>query len=213
LGLRRPAPRSIRGLLAGPRRPAPRPRARRGAPVLRHHSHRVRRHHNHKSPPGAPAAVATTAAATVAAAEAAVAPLPESLEGPGPQVSGAPFFLISLFNMPTGLNPSFACQGFLPLCSQGRASTAPGCYRRDSTTGPPGSNWGSGGSGANTKRCRSSRGGPHCPDGSHSLNNDDVVEYTIGSSRGDPSCARRHHQGRRGGRPSPTRRPLRRNRR
>jgi hypothetical protein len=47
LGPRRPAPKSIRGLLAGPRRPAPRPRARRGAPVLRHHSHRVCRHHNH----------------------------------------------------------------------------------------------------------------------------------------------------------------------
>jgi hypothetical protein len=47
LGLRRPAPRSIRGLLAGPRRPALRPRVRRGALVLRHHSHRVRRHHNH----------------------------------------------------------------------------------------------------------------------------------------------------------------------
>jgi hypothetical protein len=43
-----------------------------------------------------------------------VAPLPGSLEGPGPQVSGAPFLLISLFNMSTGLNPSFACQGFLP---------------------------------------------------------------------------------------------------
>jgi hypothetical protein len=40
-------PRSIRGLLVGPRRPAPRPRARRGASVLRHHHHRVRHHHNH----------------------------------------------------------------------------------------------------------------------------------------------------------------------
>jgi hypothetical protein len=39
--------RSVRGLLVGPRRPAPRPRARRGASVLRHHHHRVRRHHNH----------------------------------------------------------------------------------------------------------------------------------------------------------------------
>jgi hypothetical protein len=47
LGPRRPAPKSVRGLLAGPRRPAPRLRARRGAPVLRHHSHRVHRHHNH----------------------------------------------------------------------------------------------------------------------------------------------------------------------
>jgi hypothetical protein len=34
--------------------------------------------------------------------------------GPGSQVSGAPFFLISLFTMPIGLNPSFSCQGFAP---------------------------------------------------------------------------------------------------
>jgi hypothetical protein len=47
LGPRRSAPRSVIGLLAGPRRPAPRQRARRGTPVLCHHSHRVRRHHNH----------------------------------------------------------------------------------------------------------------------------------------------------------------------
>jgi hypothetical protein len=40
-------PKSVRGLLVGPRRPAPKPRARRGASVLRHHHHRVRRHHNH----------------------------------------------------------------------------------------------------------------------------------------------------------------------
>jgi hypothetical protein len=43
----RTPPRSVRGLLVGPRRPAPRPRARKGASVLRHHHHRVRRHHNH----------------------------------------------------------------------------------------------------------------------------------------------------------------------
>jgi hypothetical protein len=58
--------------------------------------------------PGAPAA---------AAAKAAVAPLPRLLEGPGPQVSEAPFLLISLFIMSVGLNPSTVCQGFLPLCS------------------------------------------------------------------------------------------------
>jgi hypothetical protein len=40
-------PRSVRGLLVGPRRSAPKPRACRGASVLRHHRHRVRRHHNH----------------------------------------------------------------------------------------------------------------------------------------------------------------------
>jgi hypothetical protein len=43
----RTLPRSVRGPLVEPRRPAPRPRARRGASVLRHHHHRVRRHHNH----------------------------------------------------------------------------------------------------------------------------------------------------------------------
>jgi hypothetical protein len=47
LGPRRPAPRSVRGLLVGPRRTTPRPRARRGASVLRHHNRWVCRHHNH----------------------------------------------------------------------------------------------------------------------------------------------------------------------
>jgi hypothetical protein len=130
------------------------------------------------SPLGVPPATTTTAL-TAAAAETAVALLLGSLEGPGPQVSGALFFLISLFNMPIGLNPSFACQGFLPLCSQGRASTAPGCYRRDSAVGPPGSSYGSGCGDANTKWCRCGGGGPYCPDGCHSLNNGDVVEYTV----------------------------------
>jgi hypothetical protein len=40
-------PRNVRGPPVGPRRPAPRPRARRGASILCHHHHRVRRHHNH----------------------------------------------------------------------------------------------------------------------------------------------------------------------
>jgi hypothetical protein len=47
VGPRRLAHRSTRGLLVGPRRPAPRPRARRGASVLRHHHHRDHRHHSH----------------------------------------------------------------------------------------------------------------------------------------------------------------------
>jgi hypothetical protein len=47
LGPRRPAPRSVSELLVGPRKPASRPRARRGASARRHHHHRVRRHHNH----------------------------------------------------------------------------------------------------------------------------------------------------------------------
>jgi hypothetical protein len=78
-------------------------------------------------------------------------------------VSGAHFFFISLFNMPRGLNPSFACQGFLPLCSQGRASTAPGCYHRDNAVGPLGSSYGSSCGDANTKWCRSGGGVPTAP--------------------------------------------------
>ena len=45
-------PRSIRGQLAGPRRPAPRPRACRGASVLHNHHHQTRRHrhrHHHRA--------------------------------------------------------------------------------------------------------------------------------------------------------------------
>jgi hypothetical protein len=141
------------------------------------------------SPPGVPAAVAITAVA----AETAVAPLPGSLEGPGPQVSGAPFFLISLFNMPIGLNPSFACQGFLPLCSQGRALPRPRLLPPRQRHRAPGFRWGSGSSAANAKRCRSGGGGPHCSDGCHSLNDDDAVEYTVGSGRGGPSCAHPRH--------------------
>jgi hypothetical protein len=81
-------PKSIRGLLVGPRRPTPRLTVRRGASVLRHHHHQVRRHHNHHhhhrycrhhhhlgviSPRAPPAA-----------AKAVVVPLPGSLESPGP---------------------------------------------------------------------------------------------------------------------------------
>jgi hypothetical protein len=46
-----------------------------------------------RSPPGAPpAAVATTAATAAAVAKAAIAPLPGSMDGLGPQVSATPFF-------------------------------------------------------------------------------------------------------------------------
>jgi hypothetical protein len=70
--------------------------------------------------PAATTSGATATTTTTAAAGAAVVPLLGSLEGPGPQVSIAPFFT-SLVIMPTDLNPSFGCHGFLPLCSQGRA--------------------------------------------------------------------------------------------
>jgi hypothetical protein len=115
-------------------------------------------------------------------------------------VSGALFFLISLITMPTGLNPSIACQGFLSFCSQGRASPASSYCRRASATGPPGPSWGSGSSGTNAKRCRSGGGGPHCSGGCHSLNDGDAVEYTVGSGRGGHNYACPCHRGRRGGR-------------
>jgi hypothetical protein len=112
LGPRRPAPKSIRGTLAGLRSPAPRPRAHQSPATTTIGSTATTTTTTVGlaaanstwgwSPPGVPAATTTTAAT-------AVAPLLGSLEGPGPQVSGAPFFLIGLFNMPTGLNPSFAC--------------------------------------------------------------------------------------------------------
>jgi hypothetical protein len=185
-------PRSVRGLLVGPRRPAPRPRARRGESVLCHHHHRVRRHHNHHHHrsrrhhyhlgvifPGAPAAAATTAAI------AAVAPLPGSLESSGPQVSVTPFF-ISLFIVPTGLNPSFACQGFLPFCSQGHASSARYHVRRV---------WLSAAGVCWEWRRRSAPGCCNCADGYRNLNDGDAVEYTVGSGGGGPNCAHPHHRG------------------
>jgi hypothetical protein len=49
-------------------------------------------------------------------------PLPGSLEGPGPQVSVAPFSL-SLIVIPTSLDPSSVFQGLLPIYSQGHTSS------------------------------------------------------------------------------------------
>jgi hypothetical protein len=136
--------------------------------------------------------------------------------------------------MSTGLNPSFACQGFLPLCSQGRASSARyharqrvwlsaagicwewcrrstlGCCRRDSATELPCSSWGSGSSGANIKRWRRSQLRRRLP------------------QRQRRRCRRVHRRQQRrrsqlrppppsrvtlGARPSPSRHPLRRRRR
>jgi hypothetical protein len=196
-------PRSVSGLLVGPRKPAPRPRARRGASVRRQHHHRVRRHHNHRrhwscrrhhhlgmiSPRGTSSSNNNSSSNS------------KSIGRPTSRVAGrfrapsewSPFLLISIFIMPTGFNPSFVCQGFLPLCSQGRASSAPDCCRRDSATGLPCSSWGSGSSGANAKRRRSGGGGPNCSDGYHSLNDGDAVEYTVGSGRRGPNCARPRH--------------------
>jgi hypothetical protein len=97
--------------------------------------------------------------------------------------------------MSMGLNPSFACQGDPPLCSQGRASPASGCCRRDNATGLPCSSWGSDSGGANAEQHCSGGGGPNCPDGYRSPNDGDVIEYTVGSGRGGHNCAQPRHRG------------------
>jgi hypothetical protein len=107
-------PRSVRGWLARPWRPAPRPRARRGASVLLLHHHQTT----------ATATIIRFAAATPRAAVAGTVnvPLSGSLEGPGPQVSVPLFyFFTGLVIISTGINPSSAYQGLLPLCSQSRS--------------------------------------------------------------------------------------------
>jgi hypothetical protein len=124
-------PRSVKGLLVGPRRPALRPRARRGASVLRHHHHRVRRHHNHHhrrvrrrhhdlgvtSPRGTISSSNDNSS--------------NSSGRPASRVAGKfrapsecnPFFPLVYLSCRRVLTRHFACQGFLPLCSQGRASS------------------------------------------------------------------------------------------
>jgi hypothetical protein len=107
------------------------------------------------------------------------------LEGPGPQVSVTPFS-ISLFIMPTGLNPSFACQRFLPLCSQERTFSAI-YHARWVWLSAAGVCW---------EWCRRSASGRcNYADGCLSLNDGDVVEYAVGSDGGGPNCARLHHRG------------------
>jgi hypothetical protein len=49
-------------------------------------------------------------------------------------------------------------------------------------------------SGANVKR-RSGGGGSNCSDGYRSLNDGDVVEYTVGSGGGGPNYAHPRHRG------------------
>jgi hypothetical protein len=136
LGPRRTTPRSVRGLPVGPRRPAPRPRARRGALVLRHHNHRVHRHHNHHrhrvrrrhhhpgviSPKG-PSSNSNNSNNNSSSRSSGR--LASGVAGRSrDQVSATPLLIMSI-----GINPSFACQGFLLLYSQGRASLASGYCR------------------------------------------------------------------------------------
>jgi hypothetical protein len=93
--------------------------------------------------------------------------------------------------MPTGLNPSFACKGFLPLCSQGRTSSARYHVRRRVQLSAAGICW---------EWCwRSAPGCCTSADGYHSLNDGDAIEYTIGIGGGGPNCAYPRHRGRRWG--------------
>jgi hypothetical protein len=115
-------PRSVRGPQAGPRGPILRPPACRGTSALR-----SCRHHHH---PG----VITPRSTTTSNSNNHRQRSNNSRSGgrPASRVAGksrapsecSPFFSTSLVIMPTDPNPSFVCQGFLLLCSQGRAPSA-----------------------------------------------------------------------------------------
>jgi hypothetical protein len=88
--------------------------------------------------------------------------------------------------MSTGLNPSFACQGFLSLCSQGRASSVR-YHARWVWLPAAGVCW---------KWCRwSAPGCCNYADGYRSLNDGVAVEYTISNSGGGPNFAHPRHRG------------------
>jgi hypothetical protein len=112
-------PRSDRGRLVGPWRPAPKPRARRGTSVLLHHHHQYRRHRHHHQvhrlhPRGSSSINSSNSS--------------RGNERPASRVARrsrapskfAPFFT-GLVIIPPGINPSSAHQGLLPLCSQSRS--------------------------------------------------------------------------------------------
>jgi hypothetical protein len=106
--------------------------------------------------------------------------------------------------MSTGLNPSFACQGFLPLCFQGRASSTR-YHARWVWLPVAGVCW---------KWCRRSASGCcNCADGYHSLNDDDVVEYRRQQQRRSQLRPPPPSRVTRGARSAPSRRPLWRSRR
>jgi hypothetical protein len=128
-------PRSVRGPLAGPRRPAPRPRTRRGASVLLHHHHRIRchRHHHHRRSRHHHHHLGVISPRSTSSNDHSSSSNNNSSGRPASRVAGrsrapskcSPILVFaSVVIIPTSLNPSFACQGFLPLCSQGRASSA-----------------------------------------------------------------------------------------
>jgi hypothetical protein len=106
-------PRSARGLQVGPRRPAPRPTARRGASVLR-----SRRHHHHLgviTPRGSSNSNNSSRSGDRLASRVTRRSRAPSKCSP---------FSLSLIIMSTSLNPSSVFQGFFLRFSQGHASSA-----------------------------------------------------------------------------------------
>jgi hypothetical protein len=111
----RASPKSVRGRLAKPWRPSPRPRARRGASVLLHHHHQTRRSRRHHHPWGSSSINSSSSRGS---------------ERPASRVAGrfrapskcAPFlFFAGLVIISMGINPFSAYQGLLLLCSQSRS--------------------------------------------------------------------------------------------
>jgi hypothetical protein len=119
--LMRTRPKSIKGQLAGPRGPAPRLRARRGASVLRHHRIRRRRHHHHRSrhhhlgvisPRGANNNSSSSNSSGRPASRAAG-------RSRAPSKCSPILVFASLVIMPTGLNPSLFARASSPSAPKG----------------------------------------------------------------------------------------------
>jgi hypothetical protein len=211
-------PRSVRGLLVGPRRPTPRLRARRGASVLRHHHHWVRRHHNHHrsrrhhhhlgviSPRG------TSSSTTTAAATAVVASLLGSLKSPGPQVSVAPFPLVYLL-----------CRRVLthPLLVRASSPSAlkvapPPPPAAAIETAPPGSHAPAGGPAAAapmSSNVAAAEGGPTAPTATAASTTAMPLSTPSAATEEVPTAPTPSIEGDVGARLAPSRRPLRRRRR
>jgi hypothetical protein len=115
-------PRSARGLQVRPRRPAPRPTARRGASVLR-----SRRHHHHLgviTPGGTSSNNSNSSSSHNSSSSRSGDRLASRVTGRSRAPSKCSPFSLSLIVMPTSLNPSYVFQGFFLRCSQGHASSA-----------------------------------------------------------------------------------------
>jgi hypothetical protein len=109
--------RSARKQLAGSGRPAPWPRARRGVSVLHQHQHQSHRHHHHL------ACHCHNGSSINNNSRKDSGRLASKVVGRSraPSKCIPSHFPISLVSMLTGIDPSFACQGFFSLCLQGRS--------------------------------------------------------------------------------------------